>query len=286
MSKHRHTTRRTNLEAIKGYYIHPRITVQEFLGCINEDPYSIDYDFDVRYALELLREKAKEGTQTESQKARHILKEAKLEAFIPKGSEHNKPKDFIWNFYKRHPEILFEYIEQLKSKMLPSYVNVVNASENRKETIRICFARLLNGDPNPELVEEIHEKCGMDKSNLDLTRIAFAFFSVVTGIGYSTVHRFYYTDAKDKRREWEREKKEERVHDSPIPRKKGTPLSAIIKTHNPNLTAKQIWEKPQAAFETYQRAYSWYALSLRRFRFPFLCPPNEHAKYIKDNKSS
>lgn len=99
--------------------IHYRITVDEFLRRIKEDPMSVYSDYDVRYAIEKLRSLCQNGRKDDLILAKRILNEAGLSAFIPKQAQERMTENENLRMMQAHPFQFFQKVEEIKKKIQP-----------------------------------------------------------------------------------------------------------------------------------------------------------------------
>jgi len=257
------------LQELNECYIHPFITVEEFILGIKNEPTRLFYDFNFKYALEKLTNYLNTGIQCESSASRSILKEAGLQAFINPNSSIIKTKDRTLNWYKNNLYDLFNKIEKIEMKIRPYWIRNSDQKQAIKEVLNETDI-----NATVKLISDIYLEV---KSPTDL---ALMLFSMSTKISYYALHKLYYDSGVAKKREEYKERKN----------KKGVEfkdLMEALKNKTPlykqeyNINYKTLNNNPSLVIYLYYQSYQQYRFFNSALSVPFLSSKKNSQSDIK-----
>ena len=168
----------------------------EFIDLVNNDNSLVINDYVIHLAIRDLQQDVCSLDQERSNKARETLKKAKLSLFVPKIPK--KPtRYFTLKLLKEDPIRLYIWVQYLNQKISefykPPYTseprgNLRHITEE-KEDIKKAY----------EIVYGKKMPAGFEFKELSnhTNAISFTFLSDIFNIGYATLRKLYYDNAKD-----------------------------------------------------------------------------------------
>lgn len=151
MSKNKPSKKNHNLnwEILKDKTTKKSLTIGDLLKRLEKDPWSI-IDYDIRYAIEKLREYCIWGSESRSKRAKGLLKQI-LECFIPKGSDCRKTKSSALRRWQRDPFFLVQILWHYENEMRPGW----EEGKTKKEKRERAFEGLFGRSPTKEEFKEV-----------------------------------------------------------------------------------------------------------------------------------
>ncbi len=129
-------------------YIYPKITEEEFVKKVKENPFCIHKDIKVIRSLYVLETCCLSRNTKISDTAKNILSKVGLEAFIPKGSKKRKSTDV--NLKRIGPRKIYfsikSYEYELKTTLDKRYSS--KQIDKKKRDIKRVYKNLFNVDPS------------------------------------------------------------------------------------------------------------------------------------------
>lgn len=270
MEKHLKTQKKiATAETLSERYIHEKITVSEFLKAIQDNPYSIMTNFDVRYGVEVLQRQAKQGSPEKSKIARELLKKAGIKAFIPKGAGHPKSPNAIMRYLRNEKKFRFKLYEE------------IDKTEKTVQLIWHNYPPAQVGNAVREIVEELYKfplkesvikEIVKGERSAHATNLALSIEAWAIGVSYSPLHKFYYSSETVA----ERRKYFEQKDDSRIRRVEASKLETKRLPRKP----LNIMHDYESAINLYDHAYQFYKIGHSIF-FPFLCNDEDRITYLE-----
>lgn len=173
------------------------LTEDEFKSRIDKNPWHI-LDFDIRYAIDSLREDCCRGTKEQAEKAKSLLTEVGLKRFIPNWKSKPPSQTILyWQYYSRRWLQEVPHLEERINQSWPHYgtfrAKVKHALEallrrppTKKEIDTIINPIKNQGRKNKEVKE------GYSSGPLDLAISCFLEMQGIRNVKVSTFRREYY----------------------------------------------------------------------------------------------
>lgn len=158
--------------------IHRRISEREFLKRVAKDPESVFTDFDVKYAVKVLRDWCRFPIYVgRKSNGVRILKKAGLNAYIPKTSRG------ILKVYRENPDRLLSEVKLQASKLKQVLPKRAKSDNEKLQVIRM----LIDSKATLKSIGRYFPS----KSLSDYTNIALAWFAYDNGVSFYTVLKLY-----------------------------------------------------------------------------------------------
>lgn len=251
-------------------YIHFDISIEDFISKVKNSPFKI-YEFDIRYAIEILQQKSIIGTQEESRVAREVLRHVGLQAFLSKESGKLKTDNKIWAYWKNNPEQLFHYIQQREIKMRPIWIKHDTSTRKGKDkAITEMIEVLYSGIPSKELLARLAK----DQRDNHLTNVALSFFAEEQDISFYVVRKFYFDSKKETQKMIN-----QKLQDKPKTKNGFDVKNLEIKNQKTKYTLEDLWKDPKDGMIFYQEAYNIYVSSFILF-LPFLASKSQRDNLV------
>lgn len=291
-------TSKVDIEELKPRFIHIGCTVEEFLEQIKCDPNSIIYNFDIRFALEVLSDKASTGTHNESLQAKAILNRVGLNAFAPSDDRGRKKENpFILEF-ERDPYDFLKKVESIRKTIQPAWQKYKGRlSEDLYDAIKDSIEAFLkatyqpsledsgltltidNGSASgpsdntlnlnidPEVIEEIEKDVLSEATAPDITKLTLSVVANMYNVPFSRLYSFYKNNKKIKQarddlsKVFEQDSKQEKK-DKPIKTGFFSSLPRNPSTENLKINRVHLRDNKHydqmVAYQAYNEAYEWY----------------------------
>jgi hypothetical protein len=157
--------------------IHRRITEQELLKKIDEDPDSVFTDFDVKYGVERLGKWCSLGDDRLKKNGKRILKKAGLTAYIPKSSRGSL------KVYKEYPGLLLAEVKERANKLKE---DLPKRAKSRREKLKAIQKSI-----DPKATVKSIGSYFPPKSRGDRTHIALGWIAYDNHVSFYTVLNLY-----------------------------------------------------------------------------------------------
>ncbi len=188
------------------FNIHPLISTKDFLALMKRDPFSIVYDFDVRYATETLRVMCSSEINEGAERAKALLRKAGLSAFIPPDVKKRRTKHEALFEFQSEPlyfgNLVRDIQEKLKQSLNKTYkkrgrqegiigltIAMVNTSKYKKDLKR-SFESILKKKLTELDLETLIEGDG----GKDFPSLALSLLSYSRKIPFPDLKGFYYSE--------------------------------------------------------------------------------------------
>jgi hypothetical protein len=202
--------------AQKKLYFYSRINnslpIWIFLRRIKEDPFCIFTGPEMKKAIEILH--ASCSSESSTKRAKEILQEAGLSAFIPKEARKRRSNTPQMRYWKNHRDELVEAINAIKSEIKPLlkryYKMHSEGLEKKREAIRRVFEYLIqkygvpslfvenyyrgkNYSKTLSLPDEILKRLTEGERSSNVTNLAVSFFAHMEGVSFSALKKLYFS---------------------------------------------------------------------------------------------
>lgn len=173
------------------------LTEDEFRSRVDKNPWHI-LDFDIRYAIDSLREDCRSGTKEQSEKAKSLLKEVGLERFIPNWK--SKPPSQPISYWKCYSNRWLQEVTHLEERIKQSWKQDRASGANVKHALKALLHRPPTKKEIDTIIEPIKNQGrknkkvekGYNSGPLDMALSCFMEIQGRRDVKFSTFRREYY----------------------------------------------------------------------------------------------
>lgn len=257
-----------SLEEFGDRWIHPNITVAEFIQSIKKEPDSTFLNLDVRYAIEVLRDRAQKGGLRQSQFARELLKRVGLRAYIPKSASAKEPGRNKAKYWTQRPYLLFDEILTIRRKI--EAIHPKYNAEHCEAIVKQIVKQEYKITVTPEILFELTG----DEKNKDITNLCVSIFCFQEDLNYHTLRNFVF----GRRAAGERARYKERART----KRYGVDIKTLTTQKRDSFTLVDVYNDPEQGVNIYNEGYSRYRFALSFINLPFLCNDETRKRIFDD----